>query len=84
MRSSLSVREEELKAVKKENRKRRKVIEAYQEMMSAGATGLHTVSMREYYTTLTANGLFLLFVHYFVNRTALLIIVTQYEHRGYM
>ena len=33
-----------MKAVKKENRKRRKVIEAYQEMMSAGATGLHTVS----------------------------------------
>ena len=26
------------------NRKRRKVIEAYQEMMSAGATGLHAVS----------------------------------------
>ena len=44
VRSSLSAREEELKAVKKENRKRRKVIEAYQEMMSAGATGLHTVS----------------------------------------
>ena len=44
MRSSLSAREEELKAVKKENRKRRKVIEAYQEMMSVGATGLHTVS----------------------------------------
>lgn len=35
---------EELKAVKRENRKRRKVVEAYQDMMSAGATGLHTVS----------------------------------------
>ena len=41
---SLSARLEELKTVKKENRKRRKVIEAYQEMMSAGATGLHAVS----------------------------------------
>ena len=30
--------------VKKENRKRRKVIEAYQEMMNAGATGVHAVS----------------------------------------
>ena len=40
----LSARMEELKTVKKENRKRRKVIEAYQEMMSAGATGLHAVS----------------------------------------
>ena len=38
------MRLEELKTVKKENRKRRKVIEAYQEMMSAGATGLHAVS----------------------------------------
>lgn len=35
--------EEELKAIKKENRKRRKVIEAYQDMINAGATGLHTV-----------------------------------------
>lgn len=32
-----------LKAVQKENRKRRKVIEAYQDMMNAGATGLHPV-----------------------------------------
>ena len=44
LQGSLSVRLEELKTVKKENRKRRKVIEAYQEMMSAGATGLHAVS----------------------------------------
>ena len=44
LQGSLSVRMEELKTVKKENRKRRKVIEAYQEMMSAGATGLHAVS----------------------------------------
>jgi len=43
-RASLSSKEEELKAVKKENRKRRKVIEAYQDMMNAGATGLHAVS----------------------------------------
>ena len=35
--------DEELKAVKKENRKRRKVIEAYQDMVNSGATGLHTV-----------------------------------------
>ena len=44
LQGSLSARMEELKTVKKENRKRRKVIEAYQEMMSAGATGLHAVS----------------------------------------
>ena len=43
-RSSLASKEEELKAVKKENRKRRKVIESYQDMMNAGATGLHAVS----------------------------------------
>lgn len=35
---------EEVKKVKRENRKRKKVIEAYQEMMNAGATGLHAVS----------------------------------------
>ena len=44
LQGTLSARMEELKTVKKENRKRRKVIEAYQEMMSAGATGLHAVS----------------------------------------
>jgi hypothetical protein len=38
-------REEELRMVKKENRKRRKVIEAYQDMINAGATGLHPVSL---------------------------------------
>ena len=37
-------RDEELKSVKKENRKRRKIIEAYQDMINAGATGLHSVS----------------------------------------
>lgn len=49
-RASLSSKEEELKAVKKENRKRRKVIEAYQDMMNAGATGLHAcpVCRREF------------------------------------
>ena len=35
---------EEVKKVKKENKKRKKVIEAYQDMMNAGATGLHAVS----------------------------------------
>ena len=35
----------DLKLVKKENRKRRKVIEAYQEMLNAGATGVHAVSL---------------------------------------
>ena len=35
---------EEVKKVKRENKKRKKVIESYQEMMNAGATGLHTVS----------------------------------------
>lgn len=43
--NDLKSREEELKAVKKENRKRRKVIEAYQDMINAGATGLHAVRM---------------------------------------
>ena len=38
-------RDVELKSVKKENRKRRKIIEAYQDMINAGATGLHSVSM---------------------------------------
>ncbi len=37
-------RDEELKTIKKENRKRRKIIEAYQDMINAGATGLHSVS----------------------------------------
>ena len=41
--NDLQSREEELKAIKKENRKRRKVIEAYQDMINAGATGLHAV-----------------------------------------
>ncbi len=39
----MNSRNEELKALKKENRKRRKVIEAYQDMINAGAIGLHTV-----------------------------------------
>ena len=37
-------RNEDLKIVKKENRKRRKAIESYQEMLSSGATGVHPVS----------------------------------------
>lgn len=41
----MKAREEELKVIKKENRKRRKVIEAYQDMINAGATGLHAVSV---------------------------------------
>ena len=46
-RSALASKEEELyvKVVKRENRKRRKVIEAYQDMMNAGAAGLHAVSL---------------------------------------
>ena len=43
-RNEVKARVEEVKKVKRENRKRKKVIEAYQEMMNAGATGLHTVS----------------------------------------
>lgn len=38
-----STKDGEIKALKKENRKRRKIIEAYQDMLNAGATGLHTV-----------------------------------------
>lgn len=41
--NDLQSHEEELKTIKKENRKRRKVIEAYQDMINAGATGLHAV-----------------------------------------
>lgn len=41
-RNEVKARVEEVKKVKRENRKRKKVIEAYQEMMNAGATGLHT------------------------------------------
>ena len=44
VKEQAGVQVDELKMVKKENRKRRKVIEAYQEMMNAGATGLHPVS----------------------------------------
>ena len=44
MKEQFASRDEELKAVRRENRKRRKIIESYQEMMNAGATGLHPVS----------------------------------------
>ena len=44
VRSEVGQRDGQLKAVRRENRKRRKVIEDYQLMMSAGATGLHPVS----------------------------------------
>jgi zinc finger protein DZIP1 len=40
-RSEASAKVEEVKTVKRENRKRRKIIEAYQDMLSQGATGLH-------------------------------------------
>ena len=42
-RSEASAKAEEVKTVKRENRKRRKIIEAYQDMLSQGATGLHPV-----------------------------------------
>ena len=41
--SEASARAEEMKTIKRENRKRRKIIEAYQDMLSQGATGLHPV-----------------------------------------
>lgn len=41
--SELESKVEELKTVKRENRKRRKMIEAYQDMLNHGATGLHPV-----------------------------------------
>ena len=44
MKEQIAASEQKLKAMKQENRKRRKMIEAYQEMMNAGATGLHPVS----------------------------------------
>lgn len=43
VQEQLSMKEDEIKSLKKENRKRRKIIEAYQDMLNAGATGLHTV-----------------------------------------
>ena len=43
-RNEVKARVEEVKKLKRENKKRKKVIEAYQQMMNAGATGLHTVS----------------------------------------
>ena len=45
MKEQFASRDDELKAVRRENRKRRKMIESYQEMMNAGATGLHSVSL---------------------------------------
>ena len=39
----LSIKTGEIKSLKKENRKRRKVIEAYQDLINLGATGVHTV-----------------------------------------
>ena len=41
--AELTAKAEEVKAVKKENRKRRKIIESYQDMLSHGANGLHSV-----------------------------------------
>jgi hypothetical protein len=43
VREELSTKADEVKSLKRENRKRRKVIEAYQDMLNAGATGLHRV-----------------------------------------
>ena len=40
----MTTRQDEIKTIKKENRKRRKIIESYQQMLNAGATGLHPVS----------------------------------------
>ena len=42
-KSELISKTEDFKVLKKENRKRRKIIEAYQDMINAGATGLHPV-----------------------------------------
>ena len=42
--SEASARTDEIKTLKRENRKRRKMIEAYQDMLNQGATGLHPVS----------------------------------------
>lgn len=38
-----------LKTVKRENRKRRRMIESYQQMLNAGATGLYPVSVVYYW-----------------------------------
>lgn len=43
MKDQLEAKKKELVLVKKENRKRRKIIEKYQRMLNAGATGLHSV-----------------------------------------
>ena len=50
--------------MKKENRKRRKIIEAYQEMLNHGATGLHPVRYTYMYThTCTWPRWFLMYSH---------------------
>ena len=46
-RSEASARLDEVRTVKRENRKRRKIIEAYQDMLSHGATGLHPVREKD-------------------------------------
>ena len=46
VKGELEVKQKELVIVKKENRKRRKIIEKYQKMLHAGATGLHPVRER--------------------------------------
>ena len=43
VRSELSSQAAELKTLKKENKKRKKIIQAYQDMLNAGATGVHSV-----------------------------------------
>lgn len=43
MKDHAETKQKELVIVKKENRKRRKIIEKYQQMLNAGATGLHPV-----------------------------------------
>lgn len=45
VKEQLSTKADEVKSLKRENRKRRKVIEAYQDMLNAGATGLYRVRM---------------------------------------
>ena len=43
-KSDVALQTTEFKTLKKENRKRKKIIQAYQDMLNSGATGIHSVS----------------------------------------
>ena len=62
-KEELSTKADEVKSLKRENRRRRKVIEAYQDMLNAGATGLHRVCTCIH---LNASALYTILAHVYV------------------